>query len=441
MLTLLWIWAALLAALVVLAIGKRRDIGPLTLAYFLGLSLIHIPGVLVYLGRNGLLPNADETMRGFQMTLVGMAAFVLGAVIAARAFKQEAGFTAVFPLARGQIFEIVGWRLLGMGTFAYFVLVPLSFAISSLTAPVASLGTLLVIGIWLRLYAANAAEDHLRTLGNLALIPLLPFATVVTGGFISYGTYWALSVAAFLFVISRQRLSFYLALLPVIYLGLSLFVTYMGERVAIREVVRQDSSWSERLARVTPIITGFQFLDLQNPNHSVYLDERLNQNWLVGAGIFRHEDGLTDLAYGGTIPWWAPIPRVIWPDKPVVGGGGNIVADYTGIDFGTETSVGVGQVLEFYINFGLPGVVVGFVALGFILIWLDRGLMGALSRGDLGEVLLWAMPGLNLLKPGGNLLEIVVGTLTAFMVAYCLNYFRFLGAILTPGVTAGPRRA
>ena len=58
------------------------------------------------------------------------------------------------------------------------------------------------------------------------MLPLLPLATLTTGGFIGFGTIWALSIAAFWFVVARRRIWFYLAIPPVIFLGLSLFVTY-----------------------------------------------------------------------------------------------------------------------------------------------------------------------------------------------------------------------
>jgi hypothetical protein len=43
--------------------------------------------------------------------------------------------------------------------------------------------------------------------------------------------------------------------------------------------------------------------------------------------------------------------------------------------------------------------------------------MAALGRGDLRVLLLTAMPGLSLLQPGGNLLEIVVGLISAVILS------------------------
>ena len=43
----------------------------------------------------------------------------------------------------------------------------------------------------------------------------------------------------------------------------------------------------------------------------------------------------------------------------------------TGLELNQDTSWGVGNVMEFYINFGLPGVVIGFLVLGWLIGALD----------------------------------------------------------------------
>src|SRR6266849_2963074 len=81
---LLVIWGALLIALVIFAIGRPGRGGALTLAYFLGLSLIHVPGLLPFLDSDSGLADWDETRFGFETTILGLAAFVSGAVLARR---------------------------------------------------------------------------------------------------------------------------------------------------------------------------------------------------------------------------------------------------------------------------------------------------------------------------------------------------------------------
>jgi hypothetical protein len=433
MLNDLLIWGALLVGLVFLVVDKRRGIGALTLAYFLGLSLGHVPGLLAYLDPDRIGEAAEATKVGFDVTLIGMTAFIVGAM-AARILPRRTTSAKVYQqTASADIFSRFGWRVLTMGIVSYFVLLPVSALVPSLTAIASALGTLLILGFWLQLYAAAIAHESRQTLLIFATLPLLPLATLVTGGFIGFGTVWALSVVAFSFVIARRRIWFYLAIPPVIFLGLSLFVTYFQQREDIRSVVwDENTSITQRLDKVSTLVTDFQLLDLSNERQLHALDERLNQNYLVGMGVMRHREGGAELWYGATVPVWALIPRAIWPDKPDVGGGGDLVSEFTGITFAEGTSVGVGQVLEFYMNFGMPGVLAGFAGLGFFLIRLDQGVMRALAIRNIHGVMQRVLPGLALLAPLGNLLEILVAVAAAIVTAQLVIHSKLLGSLQTP---------
>jgi hypothetical protein len=429
------IWSGLLVTLVVLAIGRRGRGGALTLAYFLGLSLIHVPGVLPFLAWESGLADWDETQLGFETTILGMAAFVAGAVLARWIDRRHPVAKGAPPGQRAQGFERLGWRALVLGVVAYFLLLPLSGSVPSTTSIVSALAALLILGLWLVLYGGAVAADQRRTLVTLALLPLMPLATLITAGFLGYGVYWALSVVAFLFVITERRIWFYTGAPVVVFLGLSLFVTYMGQRADIREVVwEKQAGMLDRLNRVSTIVTEFQLLDLASPTQVAALDKRLNQNALVGAAVMNHEDGWASFAYGATMPLWALIPRAVWPDKPNVGGGGEIVSEFTGIRFVEGTSVGAGQVLEFYVNFGIPGVLLGFLGLGYLLMRLDRSIMRSLVADDTRGLLVRAMPGLTLLQPGGNFLEILVAAIAAVATAHLILLLRFADISAALGV-------
>jgi hypothetical protein len=432
MLNDLLIWVALLVGLVFLVMDKRRRAGALTLTYFLALSLGHVPGLLAYLDPD-LLSDSEPTKVGFNVTLIGMTAFIAGATAARILPQRTTSLKAHQHTVSPQILSRLGWRMLTIGIVCSFGAGAIAALLPSLTAITSVLGALLILGIWVQLAVAANTNNSRRTLLILATVPLLPLSTLVTGGFIGFGTIWALSVMSFLFVITRRRLWFYLATPPVFFLGLSLFVTYAEQRNEIREVIwYQNADIMRRLDRVSTLITDFQFLDLSNESHISSLDLRLNQNYLVGAGVMRHREGETELLYGATVPYWALIPRAIWPEKPNVGGGGDVVAQFTGINFSEGTSVGVGQVLEFYINFGMPGVLCGFVVLGFILMRLDRRVMRALAMYNSSELVRFALPGLALLQPLGSLLEIVVAVASAIIVSQLLIHSRFLKSIQRP---------
>ncbi|MGD9614951.1 MAG: hypothetical protein AB7H90_03010 [Alphaproteobacteria bacterium] len=429
---LLILWIALLVALLVLAVGPPGRGGALTLAYFLALSLIHVPGVLVSLGIDPDLADIADTRLGFEVTLAGMAAFVAGAVAARLTgrTRPETVHGAPDPSAG---FGSLGWRALAIGAGSYLLLSSAFGRLASATAIVSSFPNLLILGFWMLYYHPGAPADPRRRVLALGLLPLLPLTTLVTGGFLAYGIHWVLGILAFCYVVARCRLWIYLASPLLVFLGLSLFVTYMGQREAIRDVVwHEQASLFDRVEQVSRILTDFQLLDLSSDAHLTAIGDRLNQNALVGAAIARHQAGYYDLAYGGTVPLWGFVPRALWPDKPAVGGGGSLVSEYTGIPFAEGTSVGAGQALEFYINFGIPGVLAGFAGLGFLLMRLDLGIVRAFASGDLPGLLLRAMPGLSLLQPGGNLLEILVALVGAVLGAVALLYSGVFGHQAAP---------
>jgi hypothetical protein len=439
MLNELLIWMALLVGLVCLVIDKRHGIGALTLAYFLTLSIGHVPGLLVYLNPNIFPENFEATKVGADVTLIGLTAFILGAIAAKILLRRTTTAEAFYPKFSQDSFSQLSRRVLTIGVVSYFVVLPVAALVPSLTSVTSALGTLLIFGFWLWLYSAEIANDSRKTLLILAMLPLLPLATLVTGGFLSYGTAWVLSIVAFQFVIARRRIWFYLATPAVIFLGLSLFVTYFHQRDDIRNVVwYQNAGIVQRMDRVSKLVTEFQLLDLSNEQHLFALDERLNQNCLVGAGVLWHRQGLSELWYGATVPLWAIIPRALWPDKPPVGGSGDLVTQFTGATFAEGTSVGVGQVLEFYMNFGMAGVLIGFAGFGFILMRLDQAVMRELAVSNIHGVVQRVLPGLALLAPLGSLIEILVAVVAAMVAAHLLVHLKLLLPAFTKGRNTSP---
>jgi hypothetical protein len=439
MIDLLILWGGIFAALLTLAIRPPGRGGALVLAYFLALSLIHVPGVLASLGSSAGLADPDGTRLGFEVTLAGMAAFVTGAVAARLTGQTRPAAIRQFPEA-GTGFGNLGWRALAIGAGSYLLLSSVFGRLASATAIVSSFANLLILGFWMLLYRTGSPAAERRRLVAFGLLPLLPLTTLLAGGFLAYGIHWVLGILAFCYAEARRRLWILFISPLLLFLGLSLFVTYMEQREAIRDVVwYEQAGFFVRLAQVSRIITEFRLLDLSSDAHLAAIDDRLNQNALVGAAVARHQAGFYDFAYGGTVPLWGFVPRALWPDKPAVGGGGSLVTEFTGIPFEEGTSVGAGQVLEFYVNFGIPGVLAGFAGLGFLLMRLDLGVVQAFAARDLSGLLLRAMPGLSLLQPGGNLLEILVALVGAVLGAVALLYSGVFGRV-PPRRTPGERR-
>ena len=174
------LWIAILAALLTFGIGSRRDGGALTLSYFLGLSLIHVPGAVAYAVAPSFLSNRQETMLGFELTLAGMVSFVIGATLV-----RALGTVSETSLINRDVLARVSTRMIIAGLLSYLVVLPVARFVPSLTSLVSPLIALLVIGLWIKLYLGIIFEDYRRTLGTFLALPLLPFLTTISGGFIN----------------------------------------------------------------------------------------------------------------------------------------------------------------------------------------------------------------------------------------------------------------
>ena len=439
-------WLAVGISLVWLVSQKRRSSAGLPLAYFLGLSIVHVPGAFLYLGA----AEWDYTRIGFEQTVIGMVAFLSGVTIAKCVFVTAPGKQASAGRPEDSItqsfaaFDRLALLYLGVGTVAYFVMLRVAALIPSATAIVGPLGSLIIVGACLRLWVGRESKNWRKFWSTIVGLPLLPLATVVQGGFIGFGTSWALAIMAFMFAQLKQRVRFFLLAPVVCFVGLSVFVNYMIARNEIRQLVwYQQAEIGDKLQRIADVFqNNFEWLDPSNERHREAIDLRLNMNFNVGVAVERLESGQVKYASGATFGdmIMGLIPRALWPDKPAIGGGGTIVHDFTGIDFAEGTSVGAGQVLEFYINFGTLGVIGGFALYGWLLGRMDSWVMECLYQGDQRRFLFWFLISLALLQPGGNLLEVFTSAAGAAVTAYGIGYF-IRGPWPTRGISILPRLA
>ncbi len=418
---ILTVWMA--AVLLMLIVRKRRNIPGtgLVLAFILNLWMIHWAAAAIYL-LPGYTQDPTATILGTEQSLYGVLAFVFGSL----ALTPVLFDSGILPRVQG--IHVPDPRLpkaylvFGGG---FYVLVSTGLGgVPTLSAIIASGQELTVIGLGLCWWQAWRAQNVPQMALWLGVSFLPPFFTVVTRGFIGYGAVATMSVLIFIsnFVRSRVRvvaIGFVLG-----YLALSVYVTYMRDRNEIRASVWGGQALSDRLDHVQSTASTFEWFDLTNPDHLERVNGRLNQSSLVGASVlWLSETG--EYARGDTL-WDAAlalVPRILWPEKTVSAGSGNLVTRFTGIHFAVGTSVGIGQVMELYGNFGSEGIIIGFALLGLIVTALDRLAAERLATGDLHGFVLWYLPGLAFLQVGGQLVEVTASAAASIVVALMVNRY------------------
>jgi hypothetical protein len=403
-----------LAAFAWLVWMLRRDqvsLG-LPIAYLFALLLIHVPGAIAHLVGGNVLWDSALTELGIRFTAMGSVAFVAGVWVAhASTTEVPAEQTASRP-------QFWWCCLIGGWFFTY----GLSFLgrIPSLGAAVEKGGAVWMLGVLLGLRAAVARRDARGTVVWLSALGVYPTLMLLLGGFLSYGSTAILIVLSVLTISVRSHWQVAIGLMVAAVLGFNLFLSYFQHRDEIRAAVWGGAPLDERLDVALDMFRDFEWFDPTNAAQLNALDQRLNQNYFAGLAVARIQVGEVDYLYGRSL--WEGllsfVPRVVWPDKPVFGGSPKIVSEMTGLTLSEGTSFGVGNVMEFQINFGMLGVVVGFLGLGWVLGRLDRKAAVAEASGDLSRVLLCFLPAVALIQPNGSLVEITGGPAAALVAAY-----------------------
>jgi len=394
----------------------RRDSVSLGLpiAYLLSLLIIHIPGAYGYLVADMEFHQfSDLVATGIEFTAIASVSFVAG-TWAVRIFAT--GFRPI-------VAETDEWRfslfcMIGGWLFVY-ALSPL-YSIPSLGAAIERAGAIWMLGVMLGLRSA-VKRSNLKLVGMwLAALAVYPIMMLLLGGFLSYGATTTIIVVSILSISVVSGWKVIIGGLVGVYLGFNVFINYFAHRDNIREEVWGGAPLENRIDATLNIFREFKWFDSSDPKQMLAIDRRLNQNFFAGLAAARIEQGSVDYLYGRSL--WegliALVPRAVWPDKPVVAGSPKIVSEMTGLQFNENTSYGVGNVMEFQINFGIPGLVAGFFLLGFLLRALDRHAAVSLRRADFGSAIVSFLPAIALVQPNGSLVELSSGAAAALVGAY-----------------------
>src|SRR6266576_3448800 len=362
-LELIWFVAVLGGVIAISWFGPGSS--GLTLSYLISLGFIHFWGGFIHARSWYHGGESDFTHLGFDQFAWAVTGFAAGRFIFAPLISKRLPVSEARTAAPG----LAKWSL-ALGVLLYGFLRTLLSNVPSFGA-VASCGcALFIAGLCLFAWEGLRLRQPMKLALVLLSLVFLPFFTIVSAGFLGYGAAATCVVVSFLSCQVRSRISALFFLSITIYLGFCTFMTYMRDRADIRdEMWDEDSTFAQRVDRLKTTFTDFERVDFSSQDQLDRIEGRLNQNDLVGRAVFMLDGGQVDFAEGETFrqALISLVPRIFWPSKPVTAGSPDIVSYFTGMYFATGTSVGIGQVMEGYVNFGTPGVVVLFVILATVL--------------------------------------------------------------------------
>ena len=419
---LAWVLVGLAAAL------KSRDparhgVG-LTLTFVLNMAMNHWFGAVVCLLPWYLPSGADFVATGFELSTLGIIGFAVGCFAVAPFVVPDHDDGAAEPV------NIWPWHprvlrmyaLVGIGSYVAMALG--AGRVPSLTAVLSVGFNFVLVALCLAMWYAQLRGEHTRQHLLLAAAFTLPFFTMVTQGFLGYGIGYLILVFSFYLLLSRHRVKLLLVSLPLAFLGLSFYVTYMRDRNEIRETVWGGQAYESRVDAIWRMCTTMEIFDPFDTKHLGRIDVRLNQNRLVGAAALRLQN-THGYARGETL-WMAllaVIPRAIWAEKPEYAGSMDLVSRYTGITFAEGTAVGMGPIFELEINFGRVGVFLGMLLLGVIIGLADRKAGAALRFDDPLTFGKWFLIGIIMQNAIGSFAETTASLAAALILASLVNHY------------------
>lgn len=281
-----------------------------------------------------------------------------------------------------------------------------------------SLGWNIVI-IAMGLYCRHLPLDNGRRAWAVSLVILgvAAAARLSLTGFLGYSV---VDVLLFLHIAGAGRkllLAHVVGLLVAAIVAIVVGVGYMSLRDDIRGIAWQGTDLTNRqkLIAVTELASNGE-LEVTTEDDLVLLAGRLNLSAIAGyvalnppdSTALERVDGLPRIAS-------ALVPRFFWPNKPETAGGGDMVTALTGFRFAEYTSVGLGVPAHLLAKFGLPVMVLFYIALGWFLAWPVLRLRQRLSS----EIASWLL--CLVVARSQNLTEMANGLLAASVVGIVLT--------------------
>jgi hypothetical protein len=252
--------------------------------------------------------------------------------------------------------------------------IPTLSSLPSMGLPLATTG---IVGVWWCRYHGGREFAASRV---LPLVIAIPTVTLLGHGFLSVAILPIILTFSFVSSIVSKRVVVTTLILSLVLFGFVSVPTYFKYREELRDSVWGGENVSQRIDKINSrMVDGYVMIDGSDASQFTGY-ARLNHANLLGQIKLYMEHYDMPFGWGITLTSAAiaPIPRVLWPDKPTTAGGSKLVTHYTGVFYNDSTSVGITHIGELYVNFGMLGVFLGGALFGWLFTWLDQMVVLAL---------------------------------------------------------------
>lgn len=431
---LVLLWGAVAGIFVLCSWGEKRNRVGITVTYLAFFAIAHwIPMIVVLLPWYTPFSSLELNLLGFYQSLIAVISFVFGATIIKRFFqefhaKRRVPYPARVSTAKPSVQAPANLPIffVAIGLLFIFVIGPAIGNVPTLSAFISGINSLFQAGLFLLVWQGYERNSKTQIFIAWGIVLVWPIITSVYHGFLGYAAHFIITFTIFNAHLVRKPFKYILPLSLFGYLALSFFLGYWSVREDIRGRIWYGNSATANLdVRVdlaSDLINAFRFFDPTNPDHLAPIDGRFNYNHLTGLTIQRIQANIVDYGYGETIVDAAlmVIPRAIWVDKPITLGGDDVVRKYAGVGL-LAGSLLPGSLMEFYLNFGTIGVIIGFLIIGTIIASADELAAKYLNRKDIFNFTLVLVPVFSLLRVTDSFIGIVGGSVSGFLTIYIVN--------------------
>ncbi len=420
----IWIITALI---IVKGCLRQRATGSgLTLYFVLSYSLLYCVGAFVYL--SPFHPEGVENLivQGLRVSTLSFFGFCIGNTLIKHLF-----LSIFFSSKAKTPQEVTAIRHRKLAIWYFVIGFLFTFVLRGFFAQVPTLTTflafglnLIVVGICLGCWEAIRTQNNkLLRRWYLAAVSL-PLLTIVTMGFLGFGFSMFLIVNAFLWRFIKIKIKHIPFILLLVYLSMTFYQTYMRDRDRIRDAVWGGATMIEKVSVLQTTLSKPEFFNPLDVDQLLRISGRIDYNYISGVVVNYMQAGFVehagfDLMSHSLV---SLVPRFLWPSKPIVAGGAAMATKYTGMRFAEETTIGLGLPVYFFIALGYPGVLIGFIVIGFIIALIDAKAGYYLSYNECSKFMIWFLPGLIIIG-ADSFSDLFSGTAAAFIFSYCIAKF------------------